>query len=211
MCRTTTLKTTSSHVSHYNHISQQSALPREQARDSSFAAMLSTLSTDDCMGIVLVPVIITILLAPHRCLSWFYTLLAYYHGSIALLARTEVFIFCLFLFIIVEDVCQKIYHATKPLVLATLGMSNESVAQTAPISATYATISPSVSVNNQLRTWMKEDAEELWKSMADAREQEAQISQELRDSYRELASEMPDREIPDWDLFEMEERGRIGL
>lgn len=173
--------------------------------------MLSTLSTDDCMGIFLVPVIITILLAPQRCLSWSYTLLAYYHGSIALLARTEVFIFCLFLLVIVEDVCQTIYHATKPLVLATLGMTETPTAQTAPNSATYATISCSTTVNNQLRTWMKEDAEQLWKSIADSREQKAQISQMLRDSYRELATQQPDREIPDWDLFEMEERGRIGL
>lgn len=173
--------------------------------------MLSTLTTDDFFGIMLVPVIITIFLAPRRCQSWSYTLLACYPGFIALLARTEVFIFSLFLFIIVEDVCQKIYRAIEPLVLATLGMSDKPFAQIAPTSATYATISLSSPVNNQLRTWMKEDAEKLWKSIADAREQEAQLSQELRDSYRELATQQPDREIPDWDLFEMEERGRIGF
>jgi hypothetical protein len=187
---------------------QQSASPREQARDPTFDTMMSTLSADDCLGVTLALVICTLLLAPRRCQSWSYTLLACYHELIALLAQTELFIFLIFLFLIVEDVCHAIIRATKPLVVAKLGRFNRPIAQVVPNSATYAASAP---VNNQLRTWMKEDAEMIWKSMADAREQEVQKSQKLRETYRELASLTPDREIPDWSLFEMEARGSIRL
>jgi hypothetical protein len=201
-----------SHVSHYNHTSQQSALiPREQSRDPIIAAMLSSLTTDECMGIIFMLVAITILLAPRRCLRYYYTIIACYHGFIALLARTEVFIFFIFISILVEDFCHSIIHAIKPLVLATLGMSRGSNAQSASNSATYATNPQLAPVNYQLLAWIKEDAEEFWKAKADAREQEAQKSQELRETYRELASLMPEREIPDWSEFEMEARGAIGL
>ena len=172
--------------------------------------MMSTLSTDDCLGVTLALVICTILLAPRRCQSWSYALLACYHELIALLARTELFIFLIFLSLVVEDVCHAIIRATKPLIVAKLGLFNKPIAQIVPVPnlATYAASAP---VNNQLRTWMKEDAEMIWKSMADAREQEVHKSQELRETYRELASLTPHREIPDWSLFEMEARGSIGL
>lgn len=173
--------------------------------------MLSTLSADESFGIMLVLVAITIFLAPRRCLSCYYTILACHHGLIALLARTEVFVFFIFLFILVEDVCQAITRTIKSSVLAVLGMSGRSNAQTASNSATYATNPQFAPVNYQLLAWIKEDAEEFWKAKADAREQEAQKSQELRETYRELASLMPEREIPDWSEFEMEARGAIGL
>jgi hypothetical protein len=173
--------------------------------------MLSTLSTNDRLGIMLALVIITILLAPRRCQSWCYTLLACYHRFIALLARTEVFIFCIFLFILAEDVCHAITRTIKPLVLATLDISDKPIAQTSSNSATYAAVPLPDSINTQLRTWMKEDAERVWKDIAESREQEARMIQELRDSYRELATQEPEREILDWSLFEMEERGRIAL
>lgn len=173
--------------------------------------MMSTLSTDDYFGFALALAIITILLAPRRCLSWSYTLLACYHGLIALLARTEVFIFLIFLSLLVEDVCQAIIRAVKPFVLARLGMFGRSNAQTAPHSTIYAAISLSAPVNNQLLDWMQEDAEDFWKLKGDKREEEAQKSQELRETYRELASSMPERKVSDWPSFEMEARGMIDL
>jgi hypothetical protein len=173
--------------------------------------MISTLSTDDYLGITLALAIITILLAPQRCLSWSYTLLACYHGLIALLARTEVFIFLIFLFLLVEDVCQAVIRAVKSFVLARLGMFGRSNAQTVPNSAIYAAISLPAPVNNQLLDWIKEDDEDFWKLKGDKREWEAQKSQELRETYRELASSMPEREVSDWSLFEMEARETIDL
>jgi hypothetical protein len=201
-----------SHVSHYNHTSQQSALiPREQSRDPIIAAMLSSLTTDECMGIIFMLVAITILLAPRRCLRYYYTIIACYHGFIALLARTEVFIFFIFISILVEDFCHSIIHAIKPLVLATLGMSRGSNAQSASNSATYATNPQLAPVNKQLLDYIMEDAEKLWKDKADARDKEAHKSQELRDSYRELVTQQPGRQIQEWSLFEIETRGAIGL
>ena len=173
--------------------------------------MVSTLSIDDYLGIALALAIVTILLAPQRCLSWSYTLLACYYGLIALFAQTEVFVFLIFLSLIVEDVFHAVSRAVKPLVIAKLRLFNRRIAQTTPKSATYAAISFSAPVNNQLRTWMKEDAEKVWKSKADKREKEAQKGQDLRGTYRELATQHPDREILDWSLFEMEARGAIGL
>jgi len=173
--------------------------------------MLSALSADESFGIMLVLVAIAILLAPRRCLSCFYAILAYYHGLTALLARTEVFIFLIFVSLLVEDVCHAITRTIKSLVLTKLSMSSRSTAQTASNSATYATNPQLDPVNYQLIAWIKEDAEEFWKAKADAREQEAQKSQQLRDTYRELASLMPEREIPDFSEFEMEARGAIGL
>lgn len=173
--------------------------------------MMSTLSIDDYLGITLALAIITILLAPRRCLSWAYTLLACYYGLIALLAQTEVSVFLIFLFLLVEDVCHAIIRAIKPLMVAKLGLFKKVTVQSAPTSATYAAISLSAPVNNQLVDWMKEDAETLWKCKADARKEEAQKSQELRETYRELASQAPEREIPDWSLFETEARRSIGL
>ena len=173
--------------------------------------MIATLSIDDCLGILLALAIITILLAPRRCLSWSYSLLACYHGSIAFFARTEVFVFLVFLYLLVEDVYHAIIRAIKPLVLAKLGLFNKPIAKNAPNSATFAAIPLSSPVNYQLRTWMKEDAEKIWKSIADKRDEEAQKGQELRETYRELASLTPDREIPDWSMFKIEARGSIGL
>ena len=173
--------------------------------------MMPTLSTDDYLGITLALAIITILLAPRHCLSWCYTPLACYHRLIALFARTEVFVFLIFLCLLVEDVCHATIRGIKPFVCARLGIFSRSNAQTAPSSATYAAISRSTPVNNQLLDWMKEDAETSWKSKADACGMEAQKSQELRETYRELASKTPEREIADWPLFEMETRGTIGL
>ncbi|GAB7330482.1 hypothetical protein MBLNU13_g02089t1 [Cladosporium sp. NU13] len=170
---------------------------------------MSTLSTDDYLGITLALAIITILLAPRRCLSWSCTLLASYHAVFALLARTEIFIFLIFLSLLVGDVCHATVRVIEPLVVK-LGLFNRPIAQAAPNSAQYAAISLSAPVNNQLRTWMKEDAEKIWKSMADARDQEAKRSQELRAMYRELASLMPDHEISDWPVFETEAIGSIG-
>ena len=173
--------------------------------------MMPTLSTDDYLGITLALAIITILLAPRRCLSWCYTLLACYHRLIALSARTEAFIFLIFLCLLVEDVCHATIRGIKPFLLARLGIFSGSNAQIAPSSATYAAISRSTTVNNQLLDWMREDAETFRKSKADAREKEAQKSKELRETYRKLASLAPEREISDWSLFEMEARGSIGL
>jgi hypothetical protein len=173
--------------------------------------MLSTLSADESFGIMLVLAAITIFLAPRRCLSCFYTVLACYHGLIALLARTEVFIFFIFLSLLVEDICQTIVRAIKLLVLVKFGLSGKFVAQPSPNSATYATNPQLAPVNYQLLAWIKEDAEEFWKAKADAREQEAQRSQEKRATYRELASLMPERELPDFSEFEMEARGCIAL
>lgn len=173
--------------------------------------MLFALSIDECMGIIFMLVAITILLAPRRCRSYCYTLLACYHGSIALLARTEVFIFFLFLSILVEDVCHAIIRIMKPLVLATLGMSAKSAAKTAPNSATYATNPQLTPVNNQLLDYIREDAENFWKDKADARDKEAQKSQELRNSYREPVTQQPGRKIQEWSSFEMEARGSIAL
>ena len=140
--------------------------------------MMSTLSTDEGFGVMLALVATTVLLAPRRCLSCYYTILACYHGLIALLARTEVFIFLIFLSLLVEDVCHAIIHAIKLLVLEVLGMSGRSNAQTASNSATYATNPQLAPVNYQLLAWIKEDAENFRKDKADAREQEAQRSQE---------------------------------
>jgi hypothetical protein len=173
--------------------------------------MMSTLSTDDCLGITLALAIITILLVPQRCLSWSSTLLACYYGLIALLARTEVSVFLIFLFLLVEDLCHAIIRAIKPFVLARLGIFGRSNAQTAPNSATYAAISLPAPVNTQLLDWMQEDAEDFWKLKGNKREEEAQKSQELRETYRELASSMPEREVSDWSLFEMEARETIDL
>jgi hypothetical protein len=203
---------TGSHVSHYNHTSQQSALkPREQSRVPIIAAMLSALSTDECMGIVFMLVAITMLLAPRRCLSYCYTLLAWYHELIALLAGTEVFIFFIFLSILVADFCHAIIRTIKPLVLATLGMSVKSNTKTASNSATYATNPQLAPVNKQLRDYIREDAEKFWKDKGDARDKEAHKTQELRNSYRELVTQQPGRQIREWSLFEMEARGAIGL
>jgi hypothetical protein len=173
--------------------------------------MLSSLTTDECMGIIFMLVAITILLAPRRCLRYYYTIIACYHGFIALLARTEVFIFFIFISILVEDFCHSIIHAIKPLVLATLGMSRGSNAQSASNSATYATNPQLAPVNKQLLDYIMEDAEKLWKDKADARDKEAHKSQELRDSYRELVTQQPGRQIQEWSLFEIETRGAIGL
>lgn len=172
---------------------------------------MSALSADECLGIMFMLVAITILLAPQRCLSYCYTVIACYHGLIALLARTEIFIFFIFLSILVEDVCQAIIRAIKPLVLATLGMSGKPKAKTIPNSATYATNPQLTPVNNQLLDYIREDAEKFWKDKADARDKETQKSQELRNSYRELVTQQPGREIQEWSLFEMETRGSIGL
>lgn len=172
--------------------------------------MVFTLSTDDYLGITLVLAIITTLLAPRRCLSWSYTLLACYYGLIALLAQTEVSIFLISLFLLVEDFCQAIIHVIKPLV-ARLGLFDKRIAQIAPNSANYAAIPSSALVNNQLLDWIREGSEQIWKSIADTCKQELQSSQELRKSYRELATQQPDRGIPDWSLFEMEARGSIAL
>lgn len=173
--------------------------------------LLSTLSAEECFGITLVLLICTTLLAPRQCQSFYYTVLACYHGLVALLARTEVFIFLIFLSVLVEDVCNTLTRAIKPWVIAKLSKFGKSVAQASSISTTHASIPLSTPANNQLRSWIKEDAEKDWKSIADKRKQEAQRSQELRDSYRELASEAPEHEIPNWSLYEMEERGKIGL
>jgi hypothetical protein len=173
--------------------------------------MLSALSTDEYLGIMFVLVAITILLAPRRCQSYCYAVLACYHGLIALLVSTEVFIFLIFLYILAEDVCHAIIRAIKPLVLATLGMSGKPEAKTVPNSATYATNPQFAPVNNQLLDWIRDDAEKFWKDKADAREEEAQISQKLRETYRELDTHQPERQIPDWSLFEQEARGSIRL
>lgn len=172
---------------------------------------MCALSADECLGIMFMLVAITILLAPQRCLSHCYTLLAWYHGFIALLARTEIFIFFIFLSILVEDVCQAIIRAIKPLVLATLGMSGKPKAKIIHNSATYATNPQLASVNNQLLDYIREDAEKSWKDKADARDKETQKSQELRNSYRELVTQQPGRQIQEWSLFEMEARASIAL
>jgi len=96
--------------------------------------MLSALSNDDCLGIILVLVVATTFLAPRRCRSLYYTLLAYFHGFIALLARTEVFVFSIFLYLVAMDACHAIIRAVNPWVTAKLGLPNGSIAQTAPKS-----------------------------------------------------------------------------
>lgn len=173
--------------------------------------MLSTLSTEECVGIMFMLVAIPILLAPRRCLSYYYTALACYHGFIALLARTELFVFFIFLSLVVEDVCHAIIRTIKLLIFAKLGMYGKTTTQTASDSATYATNPQFSPVNNQLLDYIREDAEKFWKDQADAREQEAQRGREMRDEYRELVTQQHDRRIPDWSEFEMEARGSIAL
>jgi hypothetical protein len=137
--------------------------------------MLSALSNDDCLGIILVLVVATTLLALQRCRSLYYTLLAHFHGFIALLARTEVFVFFIFLYLVAMDACHAIIRAIKPWVTARLGLSNGPIAQTAPKSTSCAALSHSAP-NNQLLAWMDEDAEQARKSRAETRKQEAQSS-----------------------------------
>jgi phosphoglycerol transferase MdoB-like AlkP superfamily enzyme len=126
--------------------------------------MLSTLSNDDCLGILLVMIIATTLLAPRRSQSWYYSLLAHFHGLVALLARTEVFIFFIFLYLLAEDACQTMTRALKPWMIAKLGTFDTPIAQREPTSTTYAAFPHSAPTNNQLLAWMSEDAEQERKS-----------------------------------------------
>ena len=121
--------------------------------------MPSTLTTDDILGIMLVSVIATTLLAPGRLQSWYYTLLARYHEIVARLARTEVFIFFIFLYLFAEDACNTIIRAVKPWLLAKIGMSDFNSAPNGPTSTSYEALPHSAPVNHRFAAWVKEDAE----------------------------------------------------
>lgn len=173
--------------------------------------MLPALSTDDYLGIVLVLGVIIIWPLRHRCKSWYYTAVAHFYSLVALLARTESFIFGIFLCLIAEDVCQATVRAVTPLIPEKLHPSKLFAQKHAPIPATLTAVPDSPCINKQLRMWMREDAEEAWKLKVESRDHQILKRQELSAVYRLLASEDPDSEIVDWTDFEMEARGRISM
>lgn len=173
--------------------------------------MLPALSTDDYLGIVLVLGVITIWPLRHRCKSWYYTALAHCYGLVALLARTEFFIFGIFLYLIAEDIYHAISRTVAPWIPEKLHPIKLFAQNRAPKPITHAAVPDSPCINKQLRMWMREDAEQAWKLKAETREKQILKRQELSAVYSLLASEDPDSEVIDWTDFEMEARGRISV
>lgn len=173
--------------------------------------MLPALFTEENLGIMLVMLICITCVAPRRCRIWCYIALARFYGLVALLARTRVFIFLIFFYLVAGDVCHAIIRAVKPWVIAKFGAPGRIVMPDEYDQALSAAFKHPAPPNAQLLAWIQEDAEQARKAKADTRKKEMQKAQELRDNYRALAVQDPDCQAPDWSLIEMDSRGRIGL
>jgi hypothetical protein len=173
--------------------------------------MLPDWTTDDYLGIIVVLSVIIIWPVRHRCPSWYYTVLARFYSLVELLARTKLFIFVIFLYLIAKDACQPIVRVVKPWIPAKF---DNLVAKDGPEVTASATYEHAPRMNEQLLVWVEgdaNDADHAWAFKADMREAQLQRIKALRAPPRSVPLQDSDFEAICWSKFETESRGAINL
>jgi hypothetical protein len=173
--------------------------------------MLPDWNTEDYLGIIFMLSVIIIWPVRHRCPSWYYTVLARFYGLVEQFARTEFFIFTIFLYLIAKDACQPIFRVVKHWILAKL---DNLVAKDGPEVTASATHEHAPLMNEQLLVWVEEDANDAdhaWAFKAETREEQLRRIQALRAPRRSVPIQDSDFEAICWSKYEMESRGEIGL